>query len=446
MQGAADLAAGRAATGRRRRSTASSRRGRPGRRRRLAAASRAAASSTASPPPRRSGSASIAEVPSLSPGQLRHAASRVVGHFADHGVPDARRPAHHGLARRVARARPVLLRPRLAVLGGQGPARHRAAGRPPGVDAPTPSRCPSRRATRSARSAPPGWIVVGHAGRRHRARRQPRHRPRRRGRLGRRLAALRPARLLDRDAARCSTTRGWAEPLDQSVAARRRRGPGHPPRGDAHSSSVRIEDDGTGGRDRRLHRRTPTGSTRDPDAATTAWAGSTARSTVAGRLTVYSLVRGPWEVRLSGRRARGSASIRRDVRLRIGGWPVAGPADATLDRRRSRVAGRRTGSPSSLAPCSAPACAADVAEYDGREPARRAARVVPWLEYPVDVGAWMCVARRTAPAAIRRRERARPRRARRPTARHRCTVDLARRRQHDQHSSVNSGPPLTAAR
>ena len=102
----------------------------------------------------------MAEVPSLSAGRLRHAAGRIVGHFAENGAPDDGRPPHDGLAPRVARPRAVLLGPGLAVLGGQGTDRHLASGRPSGlgrrVRALPVEAGDTLRAVRSA-----GWIVSG---------------------------------------------------------------------------------------------------------------------------------------------------------------------------------------------------------------------------------------------------------------------------------------------
>ncbi len=66
------------------------------------------------------------------------------------GRPRRGRRPHHGLAPRVARARAVVLRTGLAVLGRQGPARHLAAGRPPGVGRRDRAAARSRRATSCA--------------------------------------------------------------------------------------------------------------------------------------------------------------------------------------------------------------------------------------------------------------------------------------------------------
>ena len=87
--------------------------------------------------------------------------------------------------------------------------------------------------------------------------------------------------------------------------------------------TVRVDD-----RRRRRGRRhapSPTGSTRIRVSATTA-AAACGRCRPAGHLTVYSLVRGPWELRLTRVDALADGVDAAALRLRVGGWAVAGDA------------------------------------------------------------------------------------------------------------------------
>ncbi len=139
----------------------------------------------------------LAEVPSLSPGLLRHAATGIVRHFADHGAPDERGPAHRSAGTDRGRGSPS---PTPAPARRTGRARACSASR----CRPT-IRCGPRRAAAAAGAGRrhaarrPGARLAGlrHPGRRHRPGRQPRHRPRHRG------VHASPTR-------RC--TRAWATP------------------------------------------------------------------------------------------------------------------------------------------------------------------------------------------------------------------------------------------
>ena len=76
------------------------------------------------------------------------------------------------------------------------------------------------------------------------------------------------------------------------------------------------------------------------------------------------------------------------ARLRIGGWAVAGPTRATLEPAAAAVCGSRLSS--RLVALSGPAARPGFAEYDDASPLGPGVRV-PWLEYPVEVGRWVCV-------------------------------------------------------
>ncbi len=91
---------------------------------------------------------------------------------------------------------------------------------------------------------------------------------------------------------------------------------------------------------------------------------------VAGRLTVHSLVRGPWELRLV--RADALASSAAGLILRVGGWPLAGDAPAAdVDGPAAVV--RPSGCGAASAPSSETARPA-IGVAPRREPARRRRR------------------------------------------------------------------------
>jgi hypothetical protein len=113
--------------------------------------------------------------------------------------------------------------------------------------------------------------------------------------------------------------------------------------------------------------------------------GRPGRATAAGRLTVYSIARGPWEVRLSRVDSLADPTA---VRLRIGGWAVAGPKETTLEPTGVSVTG--SGLCSRLVALAGPGVRTGVAEYEDASPLGHGVRV-PWLEYPAEVGRWVCV-------------------------------------------------------
>ena len=104
-------------------------------------------------------------------------------------------------------------------------------------------------------------------------------------------------------------------------------------------------------------------------------------------ITVYSIVRGPWEARLSrvdGLAAEVDPAL---VRLRIGGWAVAGSAETALEPTAVTLTG--SGVCSLLEALSGPTATAGFTEYEDASPLGQGVRV-PWLEYPVEVGALVC--------------------------------------------------------
>jgi hypothetical protein len=116
----------------------------------------------------------------------------------------------------------------------------------------------------------------------------------------------------------------------------------------------------------------------------------------AGRLTVYSLVRGPWEARLARIDDLAEGLDADALRLRIAGWPVAG--DGAADIEAARVTATGTGPTSSLRSllievagaagvAVVPAKTAGVAVYEDAGPLGSPVRV-PWLDHAVRPGAW----------------------------------------------------------
>ena len=264
----------------------------------------------------------IAEVPSTSLGALRHAANRVVAHFADAGVPDSRdllSMGWHGDWRRLAQSYSGPASPYWATKGLLGislPADHpvwSAPAEPLPVEA-----SDTLRAVRAA-----GWLVSGtradgivrvvnhgtdHATEGSLVGDSPLY-----ARLGYSTAT-----------APLANGRAWREPLEQSVALVDGEGRATH-RAAMQLLDVRI-DDGVG-----VAASTWPAHFIDP-AATQVRHGSGIHGevAVAGRLTVRSLVRGPWEVRLVDVDDLEPAFDPAELTLRIGGWAVA---DAVASRQ-----------------------------------------------------------------------------------------------------------------
>lgn len=184
----------------------------------------------------------------------------------------------------------------------------------------------------------------------------------------------------------------WAEPLEQSVVLLDGAGRS------THRAGMRLLgvriDDGVG----------VAGSTTlahwiDPDAVQVRHgSGIRGEATVAGRLTVWSLLRGAWEVRIATVDSLGTDA---DVRLRFGGWALSGSdalsgsevlsgaepegsADATAARAR---AGAVSTSLHALTPGGRPG----LARRTSASPLGDLS-LVPTVEYPVVVGEPVAVA------------------------------------------------------
>ncbi|GAA1980320.1 DUF2264 domain-containing protein [Microbacterium pumilum] len=323
----------------------------------------------------------IAEVPSVSPGLLRHAATKVVTHFADHGVPTAEgllTMGWHDEWRALAQSYSGPGSPYWAAKGLIGialPADHpvwAAAAEP--LPAEVGDTLAIVRAAGWALSgtAADGIVRVVNHGTDHAAAGtlvgdSPLY-----ARLGYSTAT---SPLLD-DAA-------WHQPLEQSVALID--AGGHAThRAALELADIRIQDDDGG-------RIAIAGSTWlahwiDPDTTQrhhgSGWEG---RVNVAGRLTVHSIVRGPWELRLA--RFDDPRPDCGAVRLRVGGWPLAAgvtplahtaaaTAGVSVDGLRSGIRSLRG------------AASAEVVVRPAASPLG-AVSSVPVLDYAVAPGEWV---------------------------------------------------------
>jgi hypothetical protein len=265
----------------------------------------------------------IAEVPSTSLGALRHAANRVVAHFADAGVPDSRdllSMGWHGEWRRLAQAYSGPASPYWATKGLLGvslPADHpvwSAPAEPLPVEA-----ADSLRAVRAA-----GWLVSGtgadgivrvvnhgtdHATEGSLVGDSPLY-----ARLGYSTAT-----------APLANGRAWREPLEQSVALVDGEGRA------THRAAMRLLDVRI---DDEVGVAASTWPAHFIDPATSQvrhGSGIEGEVAVAGRLTVRSFVRGPWEVRLVDVDDVEPAFDPAGLTLRVGGWAVADAVASTQD-------------------------------------------------------------------------------------------------------------------
>jgi hypothetical protein len=260
----------------------------------------------------------LAEVPGTPPGVLRRAASGIVGHFVDHGAPDDRgllTLGWHHEWRTMAQSYSATGSPYWAAKGMLGlalPADHpvwRAVEEP----------LPVETGDHLLRAEAPGWAIsataadgivrvvnhgTDHADEGAATGDSPLY-----ARLGYSTATAPPM-----DAA------GWADPVDQSAVLLD--GDGRAThRSGFRTLDARLNDGDTAAvlaSRARAHWVEPDGGGRDVGSGR----GGTARD--AGTLTIVSVVRGPWEVRL----VRADDVAADAVALRVGGWPVTG---ATVD-------------------------------------------------------------------------------------------------------------------
>jgi len=325
----------------------------------------------------------MAEVPSVSPGQLRRAASGVVGHFAARGAFDDRgllTLGWFGPWPKLAQSYSGTGSPYWATKGMLGlalPADHP-------VWTAEEEELPVERADTLVSVRAPGWLVSGtrrdgivrvvnhgtdHAVEGDDTGDSPLY-----AQLGYSTAT---SPLLDEE--------GWREPLEQSVVLVDAAGRA------THRSGLRtlaVEVTGTG-----TERVGVAGSVAAahwldaPAAQTHHGSGYVGVTTQAASITTVSLVRGAWEVRLVRVDALANGQEAASLRLRIGGWAVAGTnaapqavlggAAATTDVVASLI----------RAVIGTPTDAGTTARADASP--LGATAVVPWLIFPVRPGAWI---------------------------------------------------------
>ncbi|WP_402469499.1 DUF2264 domain-containing protein [Isoptericola aurantiacus] len=310
----------------------------------------------------------MAEVPSHTPGRLRHAASAVVGHFATHGAPDddglLTLGWHHAWPR-IAQAYSGPGSPYWASKGMLGlalPADH------PAWTAPAEP-LPVQEADVLRAVAAPGWIVSGtradgvvrvvnhgtdHALPGDDVGDSPLY-----ARLGYSTAT---SPWLDEES--------WASPADQSVALLDTTGRASHRAGFEVLQGPRIEGEGTtavGVAASRAHARWLEVEPGQRDHGS----GRRGATTPAGTLTTVSLVRGPWEVRCV--RVEELPDRAAPTALRVTGWPTV-DGDG-LDSRLDPLVG---------------SWAAGTESRDGADPLGEGARV-PFLDTQPAPGRWAAV-------------------------------------------------------
>ena len=317
----------------------------------------------------------MAGVPSLSPGLLRHAADKVVRHFVDHGAPDERgllTMGWHDEWRPLAQSYSGPSSPYWAAKGMLGvalPADHPVWAAPS-----EPLPVESGDTLFAVRS--PGWVVSGtrtdgivrianhgtdHAREGSLVGDSPLY-----ARIGYSTVT---APLLDEE--------GWTAPLEQAVVLLDAGGrPTH--RSAMTQIEVRVEGGvGIAGSTSLAHWLTPSPTT------TQHGSGRDGAVTQAGRLTVFSLVHGPWELRLARVDALAAGVDAGSLTLRFGGWPLVG-TDPVTTSATVITSGDRV---SSLSAVVGEARSGVVTRWDASplgDPAH-----VPTLAFPVRVGAWV---------------------------------------------------------
>lgn len=322
----------------------------------------------------------VAGVPSVSLGQLRRAATGIVRHFVDHGAFDDRgllTTGWHGPWPRLAQAYSGPGSPYWASKGLLGialPEDHPVWTTP---EEPLPVE--QRDAVRAVRA--PGWLVsatradgvvrVINHGTDHAVE----------------DAAIGDSPLYARLGYSTATSpvldeSGWVNPLDQSVALVDEEGRATHRTG-MHLLTVHVNGDGVGAAGSRTlaHWVDPDPGHRDHGG------GRAGTSSPAGHLTVYSLVLGPWELRLVRVDDLAGGVDAAKLRLRVGGWALAGAATATSGGGVVSVTG--AGLTSRLEGVRGGGTAGATAVPDGGPLA--GGLVVPWVDHPVRPGAWVVV-------------------------------------------------------
>ncbi|MBF9128772.1 DUF2264 domain-containing protein [Plantactinospora sp. S1510] len=322
----------------------------------------------------------IAGVPSVGLGQLRRAATGIVRHFVDHGAFDDRgllTVGWHGPWPRLAQAYSGPGSPYWASKGMLGialPADHPVWTTP---EEPLPVE--ERDAVRAVRA--PGWLlsatradgvvrVVNH-GTDHAVEDTTVGDSPLYARFGYSTAT---SPVLDES--------GWVDPLDQSVTLVDEGGRATH-RAGMRLLTVHVNGDGVGvaGSRTLAHWVDPEPGHRDHGG------GRAGTSRPAGHLTVYSLVLGPWELRLVRVDDLAHGVEAAGLRLRVGGWAVPGAATAAVGDGTVSVAG--AGVTSRLMSVRGGGTAGATTVPDGGPLA--GGLVVPWVDHPVRPGAWVTV-------------------------------------------------------
>lgn len=352
----------------------------------------------------------LAGVPSSTPGQLRTAASRIVSHFAVHGAPDDEgllTVGWHAPWPRLAQAYSGPASPYWASKGMLGialPADHPVWTAPA---EPLPvQRGDVLRAVRA-----PGWLisatradgivrVVNH-GTDHAA-------------PGATVADSPLYARLGYSTATCPLLdeAGWDGPADQSVALLDKSGrTTH--RSGMRTLTVRVDEGETGrvgvaASTTLAHWVEPVPGRRDHGG------GRGGPSRPAARLTVISLVRAAWEVRLARVDELAEGLDADESRLRVSGWPLSGDGTATVSEACATAVSGDLRSLLRGVPADNLAGEAALAPRDAGVDVHHDAGPlggpvrVPWLAYPVRPATWVTVlvelsggTRRTDPAACR---------------------------------------------
>lgn len=322
----------------------------------------------------------MAEVPSVPLGQLRHAATAIVAHFDDHGVPGpdgVLTMGWHQEWRELAQSYSGPGSPYWAVKGLLGialPADHPVWS----VDAePLPAETgDDLRVVRAA-----GWAVSGtgadgivrianhgtdHAAAGSLVGDSPLY-----ARIGYSTAT-----------SPLAYARAWEEPLEQSAALVDDAGRATH-RAAMELLDARVQDD-DGGRlaiaasMSRAHWLTPRPS------AHRHGSGLEGEIEPAGVVTVHSLLRGPWEVRLARVESLEPGIDAARLRLRIGGWALAADEHATSEDAATAVSAN--GLRSGIRPLVGDGVAVVETRYDASPLGHEAA--VPLVTYPIAVGHW----------------------------------------------------------
>lgn len=323
----------------------------------------------------------LSDVPSIPLGQLRYAATAVLGHFTDHGVPDPDgllTMGWHGPWRRLAQSYSGPGSPYWAAKGMLGlalPPDH------PVWTAPDVALPVQEHDTLRAMPAP-GWLVSGtradgivrvvnhgtdHSVEGSAAADSPLY-----ARLGYSTAT---SPVLDES--------GWSDPVDQSVVLVDAQGRTTHRTG-MRTLTVRLENGGGLGI---AASQSPVHWVRTVPGPPDHGEGRRGDATPAGAITVVSLVRGPWELRLSRVDSLAGAVTADAVRLRVGGWPVAGDA-VTADVSGGSVAMARTGRLRSRLTAVLGDGTAHVTEHRDASPLG-ATVLVPFIDHGVRVGTWV---------------------------------------------------------